>query len=256
MKKKISNQKPTGTRDWGVCPGILSFVFAFSLIFSASINAGTFLDDFNDGKADGWLVFAGEWEVVAGEYRMPAEINTAPYPLTYAFDGKEFGEFTIEAKIRNDKFHSTMNQAHDGFAFGMDNKESGYVLYFRHHKGIACAGGALVLRWIVEDLKGGCDPNADIAEAEVFDAMDKEEWHVLKAELSAKNKSLKAWVDGEEALDIKLEKSIFGKLGLWTADTGAASFDDVSITGSRIPSSDVQPGGKLSTTWGDVKAKY
>jgi len=257
MKIKISNQQTTSARNLGVCTGILSLVFAFSFVFAGSINAGTFLDDFNDGKADGWLVFAGKWEVVDGEYRMPDEVNTAPYPLTYAFDGKEFGEFTIEAKIRNDKFHSTMNQSHDGFAFGVDDKGSGYALYFRHHKGLIGAGGSLVLRWMVEDFKGGADPNADIAEGEdVFDAMDKEKWHVLKAELSAQNKTLKAWVDGKEAMNIKLEKNIAGKLGLWTADIGAASFDDVSITGPQIPASAVQPGGKLSTTWGGVKAKY
>lgn len=256
MKLKLSNQQTSGLRHLGVCPGIFSLVFAFSLIFSASINAGTFFDDFNDGKAGGWLVSAGKWEVVDGEYRMPEEVNTAPYPLTYAFDGKEFGEFTIEAKIRNDKFHSTMNQSHDGFAFGMDDQNSGYVLYFRHHQGLAFPGGTLVLRWTIENVIGGFDPNADVAEAAAFDAGDEGKWHVLKAELSAKNKILKAWVDGKEALDIKLDKSINGKLGLWAADIGAASFDDVSITGSNIPSSDVQPGGKLATTWGGVKARY
>jgi len=149
-----------------------------------------------------------------------------------------------------------MNQSHDGFAFGMDNKNSGYVLYFRHHQGLAFPDGTLVLRWTIENGRGGFNPNADVAEAKAFDARDEGEWHVLKAELSAKNKTLKAWVDGKEALDIKLEKNINGKLGLWAADIGATSFDDVSITGPRIPASDVQPDCKLSTTWGGVKAKY
>ena len=75
-----------------------------------------------------------------------------------------------------------MNQSHAGFAFGMDGDGSGYVFYYRFHRGIACAGGALVLRWTAENVRGGFDPNADIAEAEVFDAMDVGNWHVLKAE--------------------------------------------------------------------------
>ena len=235
---------------------ILLSVFALSLVFAASVDAGTFLYDFNDGKDDGWAVFEGNWELIDGEYHAPDEVNAVPYPLTFALDGEEYGEFTIEVKVRNDKFHSSMNQSHAGIAFGIDEHGSGYFLYFRFHKGIAVPGGALVLRWFVENLRGGADPNADIAEAEAFDPMDLGNWHLLKAEMSAANSTLKAWVDGEEVMDIELEKDIAGKIGLWTADTGGASFDDVSITGDRIPASDVQPGGKFPVTWGDIKAQY
>lgn len=234
----------------------VSSVFTFVFTFAASIDAGTFLDDFNDGKDEGWAVFEGNWELADGVYRAPDEVNAVPYPLTFALDGEEYGEFTIEARIRNDKFHSAMNQSHAGFAFGMDDQGTGYVFYFRFHSGIACAGGALVLRWTAENVRGGFDPNADIAEAEVFDAMDLGNWHLLKAEVSAANGTLKAWVDGEEAMDVELGKNAAGKIGLWTADTGGASFDDLSITGPRIPSSDVQPGGKFPITWGGIKAQY
>ena len=82
MKTKISHWKPIGAQSWCVYFGILSSVLAFSFIFAESTNAGNFWDDFNDGKADGWLVFAGEWKVVNGEYHMPVEVNTAPYPPT------------------------------------------------------------------------------------------------------------------------------------------------------------------------------
>ena len=85
--------------------------------------------------------------------------------------------------------------------------------------------------------------------------MDLGNWHLLKAEVSAANSTLKAWVDGEEVIDMELEKGVAGKIGLWTADTGGASFDDVSITGDRIPASDVQPVGKLPITWGHIKAQ-
>jgi len=261
MEKGIINRKSKDAKNLGICVGVLSLVSAFPFIFAASIGAGTFLDDFNDGNDDGWIVFAEEWEVIDGEYKMTEETNGPPRPLTFALDGKEYGEFTIEAKMRNDKFH-TVNQSHTGFAFGLDNEANGYILYFRHHKGISCATGTLVLRWMVEGTKGGTDPNADIAEiCDILDAGDKEEWHVLKLEVSAKNGTIKAWADGKEAMDLEAGdlppgKSLFGKLGLWTGKIGAASFDDVSISGPRIPSSDVQSGGKLSTAWGSIKAKY
>lgn len=235
---------------------ILLPLFAFLFIFAASVNAGMFLDDFNDGKDDGWAVFEGNWELIDGEYRAPDEVNAVPYPLTFALDGEEYGEYTIEAKIRNDKFHSAMNQSHAGFAFGMDGDGSGYLLYFRFHPGIAFPDGTLVLRWTVENVRGGFDPNADIAEAAAFEPMDLGNWHLLKAEVSAANSTLKAWVDGEEVIDMELEKGIVGKIGLWTADTGGASFDDVTITGDRIPASDVQPGDKFPIAWGGIKAQY
>jgi hypothetical protein len=254
MKTRIGNQNLVVTSSCGICL-LLSLVFAFTFMFVES-NAEAILYDFNNGKADGWVVFAGTWEVKNGEYIMPKEVNAVPYPLTFALDGKEVGEFTMEAKIRNDKFHSTMTQSHDGFAFGIDSKASGYVLYFRHHKGVTGVGGSLTLRWMVENIKGGFDPNADIAEGiDVFDAMDVGKWHVLKAEVSDKNKTLIAWVDGKKAIDIKLPKTAFGKVGLWCADIGAASFDDVSINGAGITAA-VQPASKLSTKWGSIKAEY
>ena len=255
MKTRISNQNLVVTSNYGICL-LFSLVFAFTFMLIES-NAEAILYDFNNGKADGWVVLAGTWEVKDGVYHMPKEVNAAPYPLVFALDGKEFGEFTMEAKVRNDKFHSSMKQSHDGFAFGIDSKASGYVLYFRHHKGLTGAGGSLVLRWMVENAKGGFKPNADVAEgADVFDTMDEGKWHVLKAEVSDKNKTLKAWVDGKQAMDVKLANTASGKVGLWAADIGAASFDDISINGTGIPATDVQPNSKLSTKGGSIKAEY
>jgi hypothetical protein len=256
MKTRIDNQDFVITNNWGIYL-LFSLIFAFTFMLIAS-NAEAILYDFNNGKADGWTIFAGTWEVKDGVYQMPKEVNAAPYPLVFALDGKEFGEFTIEAKIRNDKFHSSMNQSHDGFAFGIDSKASGYALYFRHHAGLTGKkDGSLVLRWMAEDVKGGFNPNADVAEgADVFAAKDVGIWHVLKAEVSDKNKTLKAWVDGKQALDVKLANTASGKVGLWAADIGAASFDDISINGAGIPATDVQPASKLSTKWGSIKAEY
>ena len=223
-----------------------------TLIFILPIRA--FFDDFEDGKDDGWLIAAGKWVVENGEYRAPDEVNAPPYPLTFAFEGKKYGEFTIEAKIRNDKFHSAMNQSHAGFAFGMDDIHTGYVLYFRFHQGLACPQMAsLVLRNTIENGKGW-DPNADVAEGcEVFESGDKENWHVLKAEVSSDKGTLKTWVDGEPSIDINLKVN-HGPIGLWAADIGAASFDDVSIIGPGILA--VKPYNNVSVTWGHIKTGY
>jgi hypothetical protein len=228
---------------------LLIISLAFTLIFPILIYA--FVDDFNDGKADGWLVAAGKWEVTNGEYHAPEQVNAAPYPLTFILDGKELSEFTMKAKVRNDKFHTTMNQSHAGFAFGMDSKNSGYVLYFRFHKGVKCVDVAsLVLRYAIENCTKGFDPNADVAEGcNVFEAGDKEKWHILEAQVNTKNGTLKAWVDGNQALDLDV-KLTPGKVGLWVADIGAASFDDVSIVGPGLA---VKSDGNVSTTWGNIK---
>ena len=234
---------------------------ALSLIFmlAASANAGMFFDDFNDGDADGWIVLTGTWEVIDGEYHMPVAVKPPdpPQPITFALDGKEFGEFTMEAKLRNDEFHPEGNQSHTGFAFGMDKEGSGYFLYFRYHKGVTCATGSVTLRWGFAGGSEGWDPNADIAEAcDVFDPDDQGNWHVLKAEVSDAKRTLKIWVDGEEAMEVELEKSAAGKLGFWAGRIGAGSFDDVSITGPSIPASSVEPTSSLLTVWGGIKIQY
>lgn len=232
----------------------ITHVIIFNLLFVFTASIYAFSDDFNDGKAEGWAVSAGKWEITNGEYHAPSEVNTSPYPLTFALDGKEFGEFTIEAEVRNDKFHSTMNQSHAGFAFGMDAKNTGYVLYFRFHRGLACPeASSLVLRYTIENGKGW-EPNADVAEGcKVFEAGDQGNWHVLKAEVSTNKGTLKTWVDGKPSIDIKLKVNP-GKIGLWTADIGAASFDDVSINGPGILA--VQPSGSIPVKWGDIKKEY
>jgi hypothetical protein len=231
-------------------PLILSLIFI--LIFPALIYA--YDDDFNDGNADGWLVAAGKWEVTNGEYHAPEQVNAAPYPLTFILDGKQISEFTIKAKVRNDKFHTTMNQSHAGFAFGMDDKNNGYVLYFRFHQGVKCPDSAsLALGYTTENGKGW-DPNADIAEGcNVFEAQDKETWHTLEAQVHTKDGTLKAWADGKQVLDIDIKPNP-GKVGLWVADIGAASFDDVSINGPEIIA--VESNGSVSTTWGNIKDSY
>lgn len=224
-------------------------VFLYMLVYISTVFA--FTDDFNDGKDDGWVVVAGKWEVKNGEYHAPVEVNTAPYPLTYALDGREFAEFTIEAKVRNDKFHSTMNQSHAGFAYGMDATNTGYVLYFRFHKGLSCpAAASLVIRYTIENGKGWV-PNADVAEGcNVFEAGDKEKWHLLKAEINANKGTVKAWVDGNLSIDAKMKINP-GRVGLWVADIGAGSFDDVSITGPGILA--VNPKSKVACSWGQIK---
>ena len=220
---------------------MLLLVFAFSFIFAASVDAGTFFDDFDDGNDDGWVVELGDWEVVDGVYRTT---ETVEQWRTFALGGEEYGEFTIEVKIRNDKF-DPQGQSHAGVAFGVAKKGKvgqywpGYYVYFRPHQGTLVLGslaGQLA-------LKG------------VFAAGDVGNWHLLKAEVSAANRTLKTWVDGVEVFEVKLDDDATGRIMLYTEATGGASFDDVSITGDRIAQA-VQPDGKLAITWGGVKAQY
>jgi hypothetical protein len=136
----------------------------------------------------------------------------------------------------------------------MDGKNNGYVLYFRFHQGLKCPDAAsLVLRYTTENGKGW-DPNADVAEGcNVFKAKDKEKWHTLEAQVRTKEGVLRAWADGNQALDVNIKLNP-GKVGLWVADIGAASFDDVSINGPGILA--VKSDGCISTTWGDIKIWY
>ena len=229
---------------------MLLLVFAFSFIFAASVEAGTFFDDFNDGNDDGWFVEVGDWEVVDGVYR---GLKTVPQWQTFALGGEAHGEFTIEVRIRNDAMHLDLPDVPSiaGVAFGVGDDEAeklagqywpGYYVYFRFHHGTLVLGS----------LAG------QLAAQEVFAAGDVGNWHLLKAEVSAANSTLKTWVNGEEVFDVKLDGDDFpetGRIMLYTEVTGGASFDDVSIIGDSIPTA-VQPDSKLAITWGGVKAQY
>ena len=225
---------------------MLLLVFAFSFIFAASVDAGTFFDDFDDGNDDGWFVEVGDWEVVDGVYR---GLKTVPQWQTFALGGEAYGEFTIEVKIRNDAMALDLPDrcsiAGVAFAVGDDEAEKlngvywpGYYVYFRFHHGTLVLGS----------LAG------ELALKGVFAAGDVGNWHLLKAEVSDANSTLKTWVNGEEVFEWKLDDAT-GRIMLYTEVTGGASFDDVSIIGDRIAQA-VQPDGKLAITWGGVKAQY
>ena len=221
---------------------MLLLVFAFSFIFAASVDAGTFFDDFNDGNDDGWVVEKGKWEVVDGVYRAPEGMGEW---RTYALGGEEYGEFTLEVKVRNDGWHAGLGHSHAGVFFGGERK-SHYGIYFRFHS------SDLAL-WYAEVENPGV--RREIAPA-VPAAGGVGTWHLLKVEVSDANSTLKAWVDGKEAFDnIDLKFGAAGRIALFASVTGGCSFDDVSITGDRIAQA-VQPDGKLAITWGGVKAQY
>ena len=226
---------------------MLLLVFAFSFIFAASVDAGTFSDDFNDGNDDGWLQVVGNWEVVDGVYRTPDALEEW---RTYALGGEEYGEYTIEAKMRNDGWHSEHGHSHAGIFFG-DGRPSHYGIYFRFHS------GDLAL-WHAEVENPGV--RQEVAPAvPLFDAGDVGNWHLLKVEVSEANSTLNAWVDGEEVYDnIELQFGAAGRIALFASVSGGCSFDDVSITGDSIGDSitAVQPDSKLAITWGRVKAQY
>ena len=157
---------------------MLLLVFALSFIFAASVDAGTFFDDFDDGNDDGWFVEVGDWEVVDGVYR---GLKTVPQWQTFALGGEAYGEFTIEVKIRNDAMALDLPDRCSiaGFAFGVGDDEAkklngvywpGYYVYFRFHHGTLVLGS----------LAG------ELAAQGVFAAGDVGNWHLLKAEVSDK----------------------------------------------------------------------
>jgi len=92
MKARIIDQNLAVTNRRFICL-IFSLVVAFTFILVES-NAEAILYDFNNGRADGWTVSAGTWEVNDGVYQMPKEINAALYPLTFALDGRRLGGLT------------------------------------------------------------------------------------------------------------------------------------------------------------------
>jgi len=76
-----------------------------SLIFVNSIYA--LIDDFNDGKDNGWKPIQGKWSVIKGEYAQEDTVwtTTATHDTyTRSFFGDEnWTDYTLEAKVRIEK---------------------------------------------------------------------------------------------------------------------------------------------------------
>jgi hypothetical protein len=215
-----------------------------ALIATPSIKAGTFRDDFEDGKLDGWRQdFPGEkkptlWKVVKGELEctrrdsistslVTGDIFWKDYTMEYDVKLLEdFGPGDVDMLVRYVDFGNQV-------LFGIGDFFGASEVFVQspvHPEGIR----------------------------KTFEPLKLNEWHHLKVEVKGDNFTL--WVNKEKVLDYTDTTRNTGAIGLGLANY-TARFDNVTIIGPDVPNATprtwkalpVQSRGKLTTTWGEIK---
>jgi hypothetical protein len=122
--------------------------------------------------------------------------------------------------------------------------------------------GESYFTWVYPELKAiisyvaigwDCNANKGQAAREEWEPPKVGEWGKLK--MVVKGDVIESWWNGEKILSLKDSSYKKGTIALMTYNQ-EVYFDNVRVSGKDIPLSPgeaVQPGGKVTTTWGCLK---
>jgi hypothetical protein len=210
----------------------------------ASIWAGTFIDDFEDGDLDGWRQVNPPapmlWEIIDGELEctrhnaestmlVTGEDDWSDYTIEYdVVLLEDFGSGDVDVVVRyTDPVWSSQMLFYFGDFFGARE---------------VC----------IRRDPGGADTRKP------FDRLKLDEWYHIKLEAEGDHFSL--WLDDEKVLDHTDKAVKSGGAGLGLANY-TAHFDNVIITGPDVPDivpltwkgQTVEPKDRITTTWAALK---
>ena len=217
-------------------------MIAFLLVSTSHVLG--LLDNFDDGKADGWVEVQGEWKVEKGMYMQDdTEWTTTATNETYHrsfFGDPNWKDYTVQAEV-------TITEAGDlapiaGIFFRVTSldEEGGYY-YWRIDQ--RDSEGPMLIK----------SPNTIIAENRaIFAEVPTEIGEVALMKAVVKGTHIECWLDGELIFEIDDPDFETGAIGVGTFNA-EATFDNVEIEGPGIPASYVDFSGKLATLWGNIK---
>ncbi|HIE28087.1 TPA: DUF1080 domain-containing protein [Candidatus Poribacteria bacterium] len=229
-------------------------VICVSLLFLALPVWGLFYDFENRAQLKEWEVIGGDWKIENGVLKGK---KTPPAPGFDHGPGIVVGEDTWTDYVFELKMKLDAGKLGGPIIRYIDEKNWYWFESWRTQ---------FYLRPHVNGEDQAPDPIPEAMWDRKKEFQDGE-WHTYKIE--AKGEDITAWFDGEKVLDFTYNKLkwgrpahpvkeglLRGKVGLmtWTGDMGMASFDDVSILGPGIPGATVNPNGRLSITWGEIKS--
>ncbi len=213
-----------------------------SLVFVGSVFG--LLEDFNDGKADGWEEIQGDWSVVGGKYlQEDTEWTTTATHETYHrsfFGDVGWEDYTIEAEVTIVEDGELAPIA--GIFFRVtDLGDMGDYYYWRIDQ--RPATGPMLIK----------SPNTIIAQDPgAFPDAPTETGKVAVMKAVVTGGHFECWLDGNLLFEVDDPDFKFGAIGVGTFNA-AAEFDNITVEGPGVPATAVEFTGKLSTTWADIK---
>lgn len=219
---------------------ILAIVVLISLmICAAGSYAGTWLDDFEDGRADGWEEISGTWEVEDGVYKQ-AEA-TAAYQKSI-HENEDWTDYTLEVDITMlEKSAASTSVAAGVLLRSDDTGSSGYRIWIRSD-----SGGFQFSLWQDNGYTHVITQAAEVATLG--------ETYTLKVGIDGN--VLSAWVDDRSMFeDYAEETDLFptGRVALINYNC-SVQYDNISLSGENIFMAVSPTSQSIATAWGAIKA--
>jgi len=240
-------------RNW-----LLTSLFIFVMLFSSPAMvsfAGTFVEDFDDGDAEGWERSPQNegndnvvWDVVDGAFMFDPEgedwslaINQMNFVGTpQVANVSEWTDYEFEADLK----HTMAANWPGGIRARVDLDTGGHYAVWLYPGD----GRVNLYKNPGWDINTGL---ADLGQAAYKPAVD--EFHTVK--ISCQGDAITVFYDDKEVISAKDSEHKAGTIALCVQDK-VVYYDNIKVTGPQIPNvnmSPVEPVGKLATSWGAIK---
>jgi len=204
-------------------------------------------ENFDDGKADGWEVASGDWQIENGEYTQ-LEVTAKGggearnRAAAYALGDTSWTDYTFEVKINpisSNNYAGVMFRvgALDGGPDGNTFRNTSEYYYW-----LIGIGGTYSKIWQA--------PACKALEETPGDTLIAGQWNEVKVEMRGQN--VKLYLNGKEQKDFDFPKDVqieSGGIALATYNASAI-FDDVKVEGAGLA---VSSKGKLAVAWGELR---
>ena len=219
---------------------ILAIVVSISLmICAAGSYAGTWLDDFEDGRADEWEDISGTWEVEDGVYE---QVDVVPEYHKCIHENEDWTDYTLEVDITILENSAGSTSVAAGVLLRSDDSgSSGYRIWIRTD-----SGGFQFSLWENDSYTHVI---TQAAEQAVLG-----ETYRLKVEIDGD--ILSAWVDDRSMFeDYTEEADLFptGRVALINYNC-SVQYDNISVSGESIYIAVPPTSQSTATAWGAIKA--
>lgn len=212
----------------------VSIMFLIFMAFGSVAFAGTWVVDFNNGKVDDWDEVFGEWKAEQGGY---AEVAGTQYAKTMWGD-MNWADYTVEVDV-------TLLEEVGFNCAGLliranEDGTQGFRFWIRTDE------------WKCQFSKWVNNAFVHIVEKFIMDVKIGETYHL---KVIVEGTRYQCFADEELVIDHDDKENISanGKIGLITYQAYPL-FDNLTISGPKIPSSAVEPGAKLTASWGAIKS--
>ncbi len=244
----------------------MKFIYMIALcsLLPFSAAAGTFLENFEGKKLEGWdelwrIKGPAVWEIVDGELR--AESREA-YQHLLTTSNNTWEDYTMELDVKPLKKHGI-----GGISIAV-RVQGAWLIYCSLMDPVIIRGDDPPF----QEARVGCYARSfersalAILTSEAHPLLKLNRWSHLK--LSVEGNVFTFWINGEQVM-VPTKLQIFRQIevfedfpefqtggvgfGLWNY---TALFDNITVTGDTVPNSgafDVTPQRKLTTTWGNLK---